>query len=445
MDTYFKTYSPRHQIKVLSIKGTDKFDISDDVTSLTTNKAYGRCSGTWQLILPYKSPKGKDLLYHQLLEPDDIVTIELDPGDGSGLMHVMTGLIDRVSVVRQGGTVPQRAIKVTGRDLGKLIEKHDIFYDVLAVSEQLNKQPSSGTQDQTIMARLVDPSFIMGTSAKIIKHAFENFFKPALTAGTRFDIAIDTDDDWIIVQPNMMVQTGCDFWSYMQQATGRPYNMLHADVDPNKVGKHLLTLEKYPLDDTGKLVRPDNKSAAVDDTEIIADDLGIGDNERVNFLFNAANVLLTSSDLMKESWSATWANMDLQDIADHGFNNWTIKSSFTPPEAQTNKDTDEDKVFDSLNKRQSILWNWYRHNQEYSTGTMALHLRPDIRAGFQLLVRIGDTDDYMSYLVEQVTHQYTIHPSPAFTTSLQLTRGQFATPAQKAIAERKRSTKYATR
>lgn len=432
MDQYLTTYSPRQRIKIYSIDGTEKFDISDDITSISTNKAYGRCSGTWQLILPYKGPAGKADHYHQLIVPDDIITIELDPGDGTGLHHVMTGLVDRVGVVRTGGTLPQRAIKLSGRDMGKLLEKHDVAYDVLIMDGQIQRQPTEGSVEQPQMSRLVDPAATSGTAAKIISHAFNNFFKPYLTAGNRYSLLINTDDTWHTTQPNMMKQTGTSFWQYIQQVDNRPYNVLTTDADPTRVGYHVVTLEKYPCDNSGHLNRPDSQTVTVDDTEIVADDLGISDSERVNFLFNGANLQFTSSDLHKDAWAAWWASKEQSEMKDHGLCNWTINSIFTPPGPKTNKDKNEENLaLPALMERQAILWQWHYQNHDRVSGSMTLHLRPDIRAGFQLLAREGDTDKYISYLVEQVAHQCTFHPMPSFTTTLHLTRGQYTTPAQK--------------
>jgi hypothetical protein len=135
---YFQTYSPRVRVLVKDLETAQVlYDISDDLTSLSTNKAYGRCSGTWQLMLPYRKWQrfGDEYVgYMDVLQPNQMLTVEMDAGNGAGFFPVMCGMIDRVSAFRQGGDVPQRAVKVSGRDMGKLLETHDIAFDIIAYS-----------------------------------------------------------------------------------------------------------------------------------------------------------------------------------------------------------------------------------------------------------------------------------------------------------------------
>lgn len=291
MDKYFQSYTPRVKVVKRDLISNDESYslLSDEIISITTNKAYGRCSGTWQMILPYYSRwyvdnDGKPIIWSNVLEPDHLLIIEMDAGDGSGLKNVMYGLIDRVSTVRQGGIQPQRTVKISGRDLGKLMEKYDVTYDALKIQEEfVKKQDSSPPQKEQTRVRILDPKLMIGTSDEIIGHAFAYFWEN-MDYGHRFSFVSDTDDTWKILQPNMVQQLHTSFWQYISQADNRPYNMLHNDVDPDVQGQQLLVLEKNPLDDKGELTRDADRSAAIDDTEIISDDLGISDAERVNLL-----------------------------------------------------------------------------------------------------------------------------------------------------------------
>lgn len=439
MNQFFKSYTPRHRIKTFTIDGDPLFDLSDDIASLSTNKAYGRCSGTWQIMLPYKRPKGQNLFYHELLVPDDLITIELDPGDGTGYQHVMTGLIDRISVVRQGGIAPQRSIKISGRDLGKLLEKHDITYDYIQYTEIMKLQETTGETTKDTNVRINQPGYGDGTAAEIVRFMFEKAFEGKLKASNRFDLINNTDDDWTINQPNLMSQSGTSFWQYITQIENKPYNTLHTDSNPREVGKFVIWLEKTPYDDNGKTDRPDHKTITIDDTEIVSDDLGISDNERVNMLFHPSTVYYSTSEQGRNMWVINNSTYDgTEEIKKHGLCNHTISTLFTPPSVTSTIDKDaEAKAESPIRTRQELFFRWYKNNHEYIAGSITLHLRPDIRAGWQLLVKDRNTDKYISYLVEQVAHQYVIHPSPQFTTTLHVTRGQYTTPVQKEMVKPK--------
>ncbi|MGE0917927.1 hypothetical protein [Trichlorobacter lovleyi] len=87
---YFQTYSPRVRVLIKDAETASVlYDASDDLASMTTNKAYGRCSGTWQMMLPptsikWKNNDGGPLSWYDALEPDQMVTVEMDAGNGAG-------------------------------------------------------------------------------------------------------------------------------------------------------------------------------------------------------------------------------------------------------------------------------------------------------------------------------------------------------------------------
>lgn len=432
MDKYFTSYTPSVRVKTLDITGKDKLDLTGDIISLSTNKAYGRCSGTWQIMLPHRQDVQPGFSYPDLIEPDDMVTIEMDAGDGNGFRHVMTGLVDRVSVVKQGGAVPQRSVKLSGRDLGKLLEKHDIFYDFVKWKETIKKQAGEGSDEKDTYARPFSPVLLMGTAATVMSTMFDIAFSKKLDLYDKIYFASTTDDDWHTLQPNLMSQTHCGLWQWMTQIENKPYNTLTTDSTPNAVGKFYVMLEKTPFDKNGKVERDDYKTATIDDTEIINEDLGISDNERVTFLFYNANALYTTPGQSMDSWAIEHGSFIEDEIKKHGLINHTITGNYAPPQLKSLQDPNAQAICAEPRKaRQELFWGWYNLNHTYAAGTTTLHLRPDIRAGFQLLVKQGSTDKYMSYLVEQVAHQCNFHPTPSFTTTLHLTRGQSATPKQK--------------
>ena len=430
----FASYSPRHRVLIKDLKtGDTKYDISDDLVSLSTNKAYGRAAGTWQMMLTFRIIKdGKR--YHELIQPNDVITIELDAGDGSGMKPVMLGLADRAAAHRtidaQGR--PIRQVKVSGQDMGKLLMNHDIGWDLRKEELVLTKQPDDqgGPPKQKTMkdvSRKYDPSLQTGRAEVMIGNLFNKTFDAVLDSAKRYFLtSFKTDDDWVINEPNMLNLRGVKLWEAMKRAEHAPYNVLTTDTDTDKPDKFWITLEQYPVKDTGKLARSGARLHTIEDAEIIGDDVGVGDGERINFLFYDVN---TNQLLVDMQVDVLMVHPDLiaydeNSIKLHGYCQRTFRDSFVPASmVNAMQPTTPAALADSA-KRTKLFWAWFKDNHTYASGTFQIHLRPDIRAGNGLLVRQGATDTYKEYLIEQVAHQYVMWPQPSFVTTLHVTRGQ---------------------
>jgi hypothetical protein len=115
-----RTYTPRARVEILLSKHSNEpLDVSDDLFTLQTSKKYGNAAGGWEITLPHRQIRGKQGLgYYDLISPDDIVTIEMDAGDGQGFELVMLGVVSRVArtLSSDGNGAPRRAIKINGAD-----------------------------------------------------------------------------------------------------------------------------------------------------------------------------------------------------------------------------------------------------------------------------------------------------------------------------------------
>jgi hypothetical protein len=445
--TYSITYTPRLRVTIKAANGNMILDnIEKDIISLATNKAYGRANGTWQMLLTYRIVRdGKR--YHEIIRSDDIITIELDPGNGKGFSPVMMGLVDRVARTRQGGqdAIVQH-VKVSGQDMGKLFIKHDIAWDIVKYEQDLASSrfnqifipnQTGGTKQYATVSRLFDPRLQTGTAAEMVESLFTVCFRDVLAPVAPY-FTIDTtsaakEDKWEINQPNMLTAQGISIWEVMKRASHFPWNMLHCDTDIDKVGLFNLILERQPIDDNGKLARDGKRLHVIEDHEIVADDLGINDSERVNFLFYypamyqyatnyVADVAMVHPDLARYD-----KDTDGNGIPRHGYCSHVINDYFVPPTVDSSNEKEALTKFGQLTKnRTETFWQWYRRNHELESGTITVHGRPDIRAGHGLLVRQGQTREYKEYLIEQVAHQYDVWPTPRFSTVLHVTRGQEA-------------------
>lgn len=430
---YFRSYSPRHRVKFFrNDTGKELFDVSNDLISLATNKAYERAAGTWQMMLTYKAvpdDTGAVGTYDRHIDTDDIVTIELDAGDGNGYKPVMMGLVDRVSAVRPGGNNPQRQVKISGQDMGKLLLKHDVGWDIVAfgLATTANGDDNAQKLDAQIN-RQFDVSLITGTPKAMVEKLFAKVFTDVLPKwAPYFKTDLDkTKDDWNMWNPAVINLQKCSTWDLLTKCSHIPFNVLTTDTTDIASKKFTITLESRPIDNNGRLTHGADRQHTVFDADIISDDVGICDTERINFLFYQPSFYLVAAGM---SVSVAMAHPDLvewfkQSIDNHGYCLKVVTDEFFPTKIDLSQGPPPPTVFiDSTKKAKNLLWSWYQFNHTYWSGTVQTHLRPEIKAGDELIYELG-TGKKRSYLIEQVSHNYVVWPQPQFVTTLHLTRGQ---------------------
>lgn len=430
---YFRSYSPKHRVKFIrNDTGEDLFDVSNDLISLSTNKAYERAAGTFQLMLTYKRvPNDLGVIdtYDKHITTDDIVTIELDAGDGNGYKPVMMGLVDRVSFVRQGGNNPQRQVKISGQDMGKLLIKHDVGWDIVAFG--LETAANGDDQTQKVDAQInrqFDVSLITGTPKAMVEKLFAKVFTDVLPKWAPY-IGVNAEkanDTWNMWNPAVINLQGCSTWDLLTKCAHLPFNVLTTDTTDIASKKFLITLEPRSIDDNGRLTLGNDRRHMIFDTDIISDDVGICDSERINFLFYQPSFYLVAAGM---GVPVAMAHPDLVEwlessIGNHGYCSKTIKDEFIPTDINLSQGPPSPTDFlPSAKAAKDKLWNWYKLNHTYWSGTFQTHLRPEIKAGDELIYDQGNGKE-MSYLIEQVSHHYVMWPQMQFATTLHVTRGQ---------------------
>lgn len=423
MPQYFTTYSPKHRVLIKDRTTSElKLDLSDDLISVSTNKAYGRAAGTWQIMLTYKTVidnEGYSGTYNELIQTDDIITIELDAGGGKGMQMVMLGLVDRVALTRQGGLVPQRQVRLAGQDMGKLLQKCDIGWDISGATAREQTQAYFTSYQRRL-------ALWAGTPGELFE-IIGNIFFNACPAAWRIHFSVTTEDNWKMLDPATQFAAGTSVWDALQQISHRPWNMVHGETISEDI--YELVLEEQPIDSNGYVNRKKPKIRKIHDEEIISDDLGISDAERINLLcywpsmyrtnvhIGAINIAMSKKEL---------TSYDPISIQEHGYMPKVIEDSFVHPLVKHHLEPDSAElktVLKDVVARKEAFWGWYSGNHELLSGTIQVHGRPDIKAGERLIIPQED-GDYMEYLIEQVIHQYAVWPAVQFTTTLQVTRGQ---------------------
>jgi hypothetical protein len=408
------SYTPKVKVRIqLSEYKGEWLDISVDLVTVATSKAYGRAAGAWHLTLPFRTIKKYGLRYDEIVRANDIVTIEMDGGDGRGSVLVMLGLVSRIGQVwsQDAEGRPQRSVKLAGLDFGKLLLRHDCGWSITL---------KEGNEGNPMIQRMSKDLRFTGTANDIVGGIFKALFLDDVTEmAPYFEYSPRTDDDWETFNTAVFYQTGAA-WSAMVQNSNHPWNILTTETDPDPARlKFAVILEKNPIRDDGYLWH--DTFITLETATIVRADVGACDDERVNYFWLQANLTIEGVDEKIPIFMVLdgIVNSDDMSVARNGFNGEISRTNFS--KLVKEGDTVASAGFvQELAKRSTAFWNRLRNNHLLWSGSFALHLNPHIRAGSAVLEKFTKRE----YLVEQVDHQITFGDVPQFLTTLAVTRGQ---------------------
>jgi len=408
------TYSPK--LQVLLRRAENDFqpeDISSDVIQVNTSKVYAAAAGGFQIFTTFKRSI-QDKRYDEVVKPDDIVLISFDNGAGAGMKPVMLGLIDRAAETcsfDQDGR-PLFRCRLTGQDFGKYLIKHNIAFDIAAMETQIGDEATN-----RLIGAQPDVTLFTGTPSAIVKRIADSLlFKQVPRTVLWMDTDwVTSDDEWELFDLSLLTRTG-PVWGAMKTAANEPWNTLYCDTGLD--GKFHLGLERTPFDaTTGTLLRDNFHTIEGVDIENI--DLGVTDNERVNYIFydtpvssfgESANTFMSLSSIKYDAVSAKT----------HGFHPIYPKTEFSPfGKKKIAYITEYPDVRENLKKRTETLWTWFSGNHSHESGMVKIHGRAEIRAGDGCVI----PDRQKQYLIQQVDHLFRVGNNVTFSTTLELARG----------------------
>lgn len=417
-----KSFSPTHKVIIRALRDgiEEAYDISRDVITIQTNKAYGRGSGGWQITTTARFVEG-GLRWCDILKPNDIVEITLSRGGvGDKPVAAMKGMIDRVSLsqVAAAEGLAHRTVKICGQDMCKLLLVGEIGWDISPAKFMISTTESYWAN---FLRRM---KFISGTPPKLIQDIMDFMAEEIylIPLEMKWDQYITSDDNWTTFNKEAYLMEQTSIWQAMKRYENAPWNVLWCDTADS--GRFCVGLERQPLDGEGRVLRGKDKTVSMSQELMISSDLGVSDSERINLMVlytdvmtffskgNGMELAFTQRECTQYEEASIWRN---------GYLPRVFESYFWPPEF-VDATTKEGKqaVTSAVKPRVDTMWEWVRRNHEYSAGTMTVKGDPRIRAGWKLI----DEATGMSYLVEQVSHEYSVFPMPRFVTTLQLTRGQ---------------------
>lgn len=383
-------------------------DISGYVCRAETRKVYGKAHGSFYFNAIFKHFKGKRL--DELIKLDDIVLIEMDAGDGSGLKPVMLGLVGRVgrkfSTDYSGN--PSRNIQVAGEDLGRLLVSHNCTKSVRPIIGDFGPEDVTQIQNGLIFS---------GTPREMLDSIFNTLLVGQLPwVKDRFAIDLEDGknaDNWQTYDYPITRSTG-SVWEAMKRIANEPYNILTTET----IGRRLHIIhERFPVDgNTGKLSR--GKFIPVYSENVLAENLAVSNSEMTNYCYFEvpSMVIFGNSNGSPLRWRLL-TNMDKASIPVHGFRPWFPQTNFCPPR-YTKGTNAPPNIQKAAQARALALWNQVKDLHTLENGRLTIHGQPGVRCGCAILRE----ENGFEYLVEGVHHDFAW--GSHFRTNLELTRGQ---------------------
>lgn len=406
--------------------------LSDEVLSISTSKRFGDAAGGFTISL---TPK----LWKRIASygSNDMVQIWLyRPGAPAEKILVMTGLVNRISQAEEYGEngEPNIGVTITGWDLGKILVKHNIGWDISKMKIEKPNDP--------LAFRLANGMTMSGTPRACLESILRLVIgsvgpvknpTPAQIPwlGAWFKFICTTTDDWETFDQSLPVRQGA-CWTSLRQFANIPWNFLSTETAGDGILK--LTLEKAPFaDESGKL-QITKKLKDIPAEAIISTSLGVGDEERVNwFRYDASLYFQTvaggeSAEMAMVAAASGFTVYDEESVAIHGYCPLEISSAFAPFAAKPHslmarhayykKAKTKDTFTPQYKSRIAAMWNRYKNIHLFRTGSIVIVGDPDIIGGD--IIRTLD-DGYL-YFVENVAHSYTYGGD--YVTTLQVSRGE---------------------
>lgn len=458
--------APRIGIHVYSYDGSE-YDIHDDILALSSHKDMGGPTGNWAIQLTSKRDSyGRT--WAKRIRPGDYVELHGSrtappgaassiSGDPSGQTIIMRGFVDGSAediAVADSGALQRRVI-IRGRDYGKVLQKRQLIYaeelNPLAQSDLLRKFIITSRLRMPSADMLIPPTEFLGRIVDLLVvdptiGALQPSSKVPRLQG-RTDIP-DRDTVFLmILSPN----TG-SIWNLLSSFEGGPWNELFLRDDDDAPR---LYWRRSPIHNkTGAPQWPNahDDVVTVPLSDVISEKIETNDDGpdgRGPFcawfttptfatafpsdaLKNGAAYYtdvgdLTNPDLQLDPLGQTrFGNPILRaDIFKrYGFAFHQAKYSLFPLGYGVVNGTDEAAAQDFPDIAAGYNL-WLHHTESWSAcmerGVLVLKGNAHVRVGHHL--RIVSDAYKREFYVRSVDHQFSIWPTPAWTTTVQVDRG----------------------
>jgi hypothetical protein len=446
----------------IQVSGYGENKSAFNLVSVSTSKALGESSGTFQIQVKYSQEA--ESIFSKLVD-DDWVDITFYRHDQP--WHVMRGLIDTINeeTIVAGTGATSEVYTITGRDFGKIWEVSPIWFSPYATADIITEAVANKVFGGT-------PG-ILGNPADAVESYMKDFLEefaanngpswepppgmPSMKEGSFIGSVNFQKDHFQNVparrafNPNHLAPNGT-MWSLAHQYSDPMFTELYVDLlpDGDPYSARLEAGEALSPADTQMTVVIRDKPFSVVDSGVNGwtnawFDLPLFIVPRQSILINGVgrsgferyNAYFVSSLLHQENGryaiSIIAPLVDMESVKRHGLRRLDIQSVQTP-------DNIEFVVMAEQQRR--IMRDWYCLNPYFLNGTISLGMgRPDIKIGCRVRVP-GDVIDATdrTYYVEQVQHNWFY--GVGMRTNLGVTRGWIGTDADYLDQLEKISRKY---
>lgn len=407
--------------------------------AVRTSKSMGQCSGSFEISFGDQMDPGfMDSLYARL-EPMDMIEIRAtrDPHAyvGRDMPLVMRGFLD---LVRRSETVgednrPRRVVILSGHDFGKLLEIHQVFWELTIVKERpmltaFGLQAALGLKVEMVgVSQFVQTFVDKVANAKIAD--LEMFSRQVVK---RF-VAETSVEQGQIIPSRVGEVMDTTYWGLVSAFADRPWNELF--IRDEEDGPHVIFREVPYRGLDGKYIMPtaaDPGTVDLDIAEVVQLDVGRSDSRVANFFWTPpGSSSLDSSGYAVVGSLVSGSALDFR----HGNN---LPELYGERKMQVMTALQPDVLTDLPTRLQPIDQQaaagtyvpWYRtrarqlqqlnrDNSVLEDGGIVAMGREDYTIGRYLRLTRGDL--VSEFYVTGVTH--TMQPLNVWTTSLQVERG----------------------
>jgi len=425
---------------------TTEHVISKGIISCSISRSKGAASATFSVTLKLVND------YKKMFRPGDWVLIYLDKaseidlksGTNKGLKLI--GNIDRISTSRSvadNGAIIETC-RIDGRDIGKIFEKTQLFYDSTLADESLQRVilfatalVKSGNPQDFVNVYL---DLFLGKGAKEFLAdsskspvLFQMLMPPkvyrVLKGGERtkftvtafYDILKREFDDYSKEGFSVGKDVGKDLvgnlWQLIQQGCNSIVNEIYLDTktrDDSVVP--VLTMRQIPMT-KNELVALSKNGIFVSEKDILTDDLGFSDHEKYNYLIirDGQNFLPNQTYLINAR-KKKLPVVDIDSLKRYGLNRVDRTTEYALHDRRNKKEAGFSN-FSLIGKWAERISEYWFGYHKYETGTIIIEDRTDFEVGE--FIRIYDRN--RMYMVEGYSYNWNFL-EPIITT-LQVTHG----------------------
>jgi len=362
------------------------------------------------------------MAWYDRLRPMDLVSIAIGREE-----EVMLGLVDQVTREEAViGSRPRAVVTVTGRDFGKVWLVNRIKYIPAVASDP--KDPGCARLLTNTIFGFRPQILAKGMSIKKVVNVIMEECRGLdlrLTNGKSvwdyvdYTTKVAIPEHFQLTAVNEAPVFSGSMYNYIKSITDSPF--MEVWIESYK-GKAYLVLRETPFtrerwenldtwegsfsEDTGH-----ERRHTISDSEIMRESLSRSDSEA----FSIFQVLFANMPMSEEQlYNVIPPHIDCRLLREYGLNHLEVRMQTL---SFLDEGTENPQVLERAARYRDWLYEWYRHNPEFESGTIVIKGRPSIHVGDRIYHETLGKEFY----VEQVSHSWSV--GRPFTTTLGVTRG----------------------